>query len=109
MSDIYHESKRTFRKMITLELHNVETSLVLNSKRNVWSITVHAVKRPDEHVFSTLGAADIVEIPLTLGKRILVKNAVYNIVGEYEDGDLMIVIVEISGVDFDLVELVPNI
>ena len=91
-------------KMITLELWNIETSLVLNSKRNVWSVTVHAVKRPDQPLI--FGAADIIEIPFTLGKRLVIKNAVYNVVDQYEANDMHIAVLEISGQDIDMLELV---
>ena len=93
-------------KMITLELWNIETSLVLNSKRNVWSVTVHAVLRPDQMVFNQFGAADIIEIPFTLGKRLVIKNAVYNVVDQYEVNDMHIAVLEISGQDIDMLELV---
>lgn len=88
-------------------IQNIQATIITNHNR--WAIIVYAVEycqgKSVSPIVNDIGATDLLGIPLTLTRTLVVQNAIYKVNRRYKqrDGYNDIAVLEISGAEFNII------
>ena len=90
-----------------MRIDNTQVTLIVH--RNRWAVIVYAVvnynNKPVTNLPNNTGGADLINIPMTISRSLIVHNGIYNVTRRYKKDNYDMAVVEVSGTEFSVVSV----